>query len=146
MTTLRDRLAAIVAELPAGASVTLPADAVREWLDEESPDCGPALVRPPEAAAASWRERVWSCPAETRLTAAEAAEALGRPVSWIYRRSMTATPREIERAHRRGGRLPDRIPCRRAGGQLVILAGELREWIREHEEIVVPGRAGPRAA
>jgi len=39
--TLRDRLVAITAAMPDGASVTLPVSELREWLDEDSVD-GPA--------------------------------------------------------------------------------------------------------
>jgi len=35
----------------------------------------------------TWRERLWRVPAETRLGVREFAEAMGRPKSWVYRRT-----------------------------------------------------------
>ncbi|MEX2281793.1 MAG: hypothetical protein WEE89_04875 [Gemmatimonadota bacterium] len=73
----------------------------------------------------TWRTRLWTCPAETRLGVREVAEAIGHPVSWVYRRTQkTAT---------------DRLPFRRLDGELVFTAGELRAWIRAAEEIVSAG-------
>jgi hypothetical protein len=69
----------------------------------------------------SWRERLWTCPPETRLTVVEVAEAVGRPRSWVYR-ACAAT---------RGS---GRLPARRLNGELVVLAGDLRVWL-EHEEM-----------
>jgi hypothetical protein len=66
--------------------------------------------------------------AETRLGVREAAEALGRPVSFVYRHTS-------EKAA--GGA---RLPHRRLDGELVFVAGELRSWLREHEETIEPGR------
>jgi hypothetical protein len=62
----------------------------------------------------------------------EAAEALGRPVSFVYRHTSEKSA---------GGA---RLPHRRLDGALVFLAGELRTWLREHEETITAGRAsGP---
>jgi predicted DNA-binding transcriptional regulator AlpA len=56
--TLRERLAAIVAPLPPGASVTLPVDALHVWLEDEpapeQPASSPAtdrLIGPGDVAA-----------------------------------------------------------------------------------------------
>lgn len=68
----------------------------------------------------SWRERLWTVPAETRLGVHELAEALDRPKSWIYRRT--------------GEKAEDRLPHRKQGGELVFLAGEVRTWVRDNEE------------
>ena len=98
--TVRDRLAAIVAPLPAGASVSLPADALRAWLDEDEQ---PAESAPPPfaPAATSMRERLWTVPAETRLDVGQAAEALGRSRSWLYK-ATSAKPAGLP-FHKLGG-------------------------------------------
>lgn len=70
----------------------------------------------------TWRERLWACPAETRLTVDDVAEALGRSPSWVYKRTAPSADPE------------DRLPARKAHGGLVFTAGELRTWIRDHEE------------
>ena len=84
----------------------------------------------PPPIAPTWRERLWTAPPETRLGVRELCEATGRPRSWVYR------------AIRRNG---DRPPCPHAklDGTLTFTAGPLRQWLREREEVVVPGRTGP---
>src|SRR6267143_2157979 len=79
------------------------------------------------AAAASWRERLWTVPPETRIGAVELCEAIGRTKSWVYR---CTGPKAA------GPRLPHRL----LHGELVFVVGELRQWLLEQEEIVVPGR------
>lgn len=76
------------------------------------------------AEAGSWQERLWAAPAETRMTVSDVCEALGRPKSWCYRHTSPASG------------LP-RLPHRKLDGELVFLAGEVRQWVREHEDIVV---------
>lgn len=71
----------------------------------------------------SWRQKLWSCPPETRLNAEQAAEATGMSVSTIYK----ATSAE-------------EIPHRKMSGGLVFVAGELRSWLRERESVEVEGR------
>lgn len=73
------------------------------------------------ATVTTWRERLWTCPPETRLGVCEVAEALGRPKSWVYR-AVSA---------KRG---PCRLPCRRLDGELVFEAGTVRTWIARTEE------------
>ena len=68
--------------------------------------------------------------ANTRLGKAELLEALGRSEDWLYR-------------HTGKKARCSRIPCRKLDGELVFLAGEIRQWLLEHEEIVEPGRTGP---
>ena len=80
----------------------------------------------PDAPSVSWRERLWTVPAETRLGVAEVAEAMGRPKSYVYART--------------GPKAEDPLPHRKLDGSVVLTAGELRAWIREHEEVV---HAGP---
>lgn len=104
----------------------LSVEAVRSLLadlSQESPrqvDPEPVTVE-----AESWRTKLWICPAETRLGAAEAAEAMGRPKSYVYAR----TARGAENS----------LPHRKLDGALTFTAGELRHWVREHEEVVEAG-------
>jgi len=90
------------------------------------------VTAPAAPQTATWRERLWTAPAEARLGVPEAAEAVGRPVSWVYRHTS-------EKAA--GG---ERLPHRKLDGELMFTAGELRMWIREHEEVLVSTR--PRLA
>ncbi|HJQ65575.1 MAG TPA: hypothetical protein VJ816_04320 [Gemmatimonadales bacterium] len=73
------------------------------------------------SATITWRERLWTCPPETRLGVSDVAEAFGRPRSWVYRAV----------AEKRG---PHRLHARRLGGELVFEAGEVRLWIERMEE------------
>ena len=77
----------------------------------------------PQIDAESWAERIWLVPAERRLNTAETLEALGRGKSWLFERLKGS----------------DAIPHRKMDGQLVFTAGELRAWIRAHEEPLVAG-------
>ena len=86
--------------------------------------------RPGNAALVTWREKLWTCPPETRLGRAELLEALGRSDSWLYRH----TGPKAKAA---------RIPCRRLDGELVFIAGEVRTWLAEQEEVLEPGHTSP---
>lgn len=121
--TLADRLRAAVDGVPEEGSVVFPVAAVRRWLETEE-EGGPTRTAEPEPVA-DWRAALWSAPAETRLGVHEAADALGRPVSFIYRHT--------------SARAENRLPHRKLDGELVFLAGELRGWIRDREELVVGG-------
>lgn len=102
--------AAVVAEILADAGVHGAPDG------PESPQAAPDTSEP-----LTWRERLWTVPAKTRLGVVEAAEALGRPKSYVY-------------AHT--GSAEDAIPHRKLDGALVFTAGELRQWIEEREDVV----------
>ena len=121
MNTLAD-LRRWAADAPPGTS--MPASALVELLDglDEAPL---VKVEPKAIVDASWRERLWTVPAETRLGVADVAEALGRPKSFVYART---------------GNSEHPLPHRKLDGSLVFTAGELRAWIRDHEEVV---HAGP---
>lgn len=127
--SLRD-LVAWLRSAPAGT--TVPAATLAEELGALLA-AGPALVTNTAAPLPStWRERLWTVPAETRMGVREVAEAAGRPVSWVYRRSG-------EKAKKA------RLPHRKLDGELVFVAGEVRSWLQSHE---APGAAlftGPRA-
>lgn len=105
----------------------VPAADVLAALDQDEP-AAPVPAEPADAPAlpASWRERLWRVPAETRLGVVEVAEALGRPKSWVYRRTGPAAET--------AGVSP--LPCRRLDGELVFVAGELRAWLQAHEVTV----------
>jgi hypothetical protein len=113
---------ASLAALPDTALV--PVAWVRDILDALD---APATASPVSAEEPkSWRERLWSVPAETRLGVAEVAEALGRPKSYVYART--------------GPKADDPLPHRKLEGSVVITAGELRAWLRDREVVV---HAGP---
>lgn len=96
-----------------------------------------APAGPTSPVGASWRERLWIAPPETRLGVREVAEALGRPRSWVYRH----TGRKCGRAL---------LPHRKFEGELVFLAGELRAWLASpagqgHQATTPPLRPPTRA-
>jgi predicted DNA-binding transcriptional regulator AlpA len=76
----------------------------------------------------TWRERLWTCHAETRLGIEELCEALGRSKAFVYRHTRAKT-----------------IPHRRLDGELIFVAGEVREWLGHREETVVGARSPLRA-
>lgn len=79
----------------------------------------------------SWRERLWNCEPKTRLWLDEVAEAMGK--------SKAAVRKLIQRHG---------LPCRRRHGELVFLAGEVRDWLRVQEHdvqaTIIPAPARPR--
>lgn len=83
----------------------------------------------PERADPGWRERLWTAPSEARVGVAELREALGVSESWIYQRTRSdADPR---------------LPHGKLAGSLVFRVGEVRAWIRDHEEVVEAYRSEP---
>lgn len=86
-------------------------------------------TRPDRSEPVTWREKLWTAPSEVRLGVAEAAEALGRPRSYVYART--------------GPKAEDPLPHRKLDGALFFLAGELRAWIRDQEEEVHGGPMDP---
>lgn len=124
MASLADRLRGIAA-LPDGASVVLPAALVRQWIhDDASAPVAPVLVPAP---AGSWRERLWTCPPETRLGVRELAEAADRSPDWVYRAV------DPTRSAARGRAA---LPCQKLDGVLVFTAGNVRQWMQASESIV----------
>ncbi|MGH7510030.1 MAG: helix-turn-helix domain-containing protein [Gemmatimonadales bacterium] len=73
------------------------------------------------------RDRLWSCHPETRLAADELAAALG------------CSPRTIYRLVAEKG-----MPARKRDEVLVFIAGHVRDWLTDREEIV--NRYLPRRA
>lgn len=81
---------------------------------------------PVEPAETTWRTKLWTCPAETRLGLQELREALDVSESWVYSRTkQDADPR---------------LPHGKFGGSLVFKAGEVRAWLRDHEDVEVAYR------
>ncbi len=105
--------------LPSGAALTLPREALLEALTDAHTGT-PGGIAPTETAGVSWRERLWTCPSDTRLGVREVCEALGKPKSWVYRAV----------AAKRG---KHRLPARRLGGELVFEAGKVRAWVQREE-------------
>jgi predicted DNA-binding transcriptional regulator AlpA len=120
----------------------------RDWLLAQLRDADdvPAAMAPDPATAApaTWREKLWTVPGETRLGVRELAEALDRPRSWIYRHTSPKSGLEL-------------LPHRKLDGELTFPAGEIRTWLKQHEDVIekpvtaiVPitrgARANPKAA
>lgn len=114
------------AKAPPGTSIPVASLAeLLGGLEDESALRSAALEEQSEPVSRTWRERLWTCPAETRLGVHELSEALNRPKSWIYRRT--------------GEKAEDRLPHRKLGAELLFTAGEIRAWLREHEEAIEAG-------
>ena len=110
----------------APAGTMLDAARIRDVLEQAAPATTPSPPTMPVQP--TWRERLWTAPAETRIGVAELAEALGRPRSWVYRRTAP-----------NGQRAP--LPHRKLDGELVFVVGEIRDWLQEHEqEVSLPVR------
>lgn len=116
---------------PAGlqVSATWLAEQLRAILDAEEMGDTPVpddTHRAPVSAEPTWRERIWTVPDETRLTVDECAEALGRSRAWLYARGQELG-------------IPYRLEGAGGAQRRVYLAGELRDWVRRREMVVVPG-------
>jgi predicted DNA-binding transcriptional regulator AlpA len=113
----------------------VPVASLAEMLGGLEDETGTRMLAPEgpsETVALSWRERLWTVPAETRLGVHELTQALGRPKSWIYRRT--------------SAKADGRLPHRKLGGELLFTAGEIRAWLREHEEVIEAGPMESAAA
>lgn len=116
--------------------VTIPAQWLLEFLKDavRAPDIQPAGV--PVVEELNWKEKLWIAPRETRMGVTELCEAFGKSRDWVYRyTSERAAARRIA-----GGKPADRLPHRKLDGCLVFVVGEIREWIRGREELVVGQR------
>lgn len=129
-----------VAAAPEGASVTIPCTTLAGIL---AADAGPeeAVSPPSTEPVASWRHRVWTVAADTRLDAEEAAEALGWTVSTVYRQTHPNLGRTEKTPRPRDERT---LPFSRVGRRLVFTAGELRAWIQANTRLEVPGPTDAR--
>ena len=118
-------LAAFVAWLEAAPpGTTIDAAHVLERLRACVVTAPAAPVLTSEPAPLTWRERLWTVPAETRLGVHEVAEALDRPKSWVYRHCSERTGLAL-------------LPHRNLDSALAFVAGELRTWVAEHEDVIV---------
>jgi hypothetical protein len=105
------------------------AEAVADWI-APLVSAEPVEAVPP-ADPASWREKLWTVPSEVRIGRNELSEALGRPVSWIYRHTSVKAGLPM-------------LPHRKLDGELVFVVGEVRAWLLDHEEVLRSGRVeGP---
>ncbi len=111
-----------LAQAPPGTM--LEAGALREVLERAAPNAA-RIPDPTLAIEPTWRERLWTAPADTRIGVRELAEAMGRPRSWVYRRTAP-----------NGEWAP--IPHRKLDSELVFVVEEIRSWVREHETEVTP--------
>ncbi len=113
--TLQELLAWLTAA-PPGTSLEAAAmhDLLEPFVEAPSP---PPTTQPVEP---TWRERLWTVPAQTRIGVKELAEAVARPVSWVYHHTS-------RNGHGAG------LPYRRLGGELVFVVGEIRAWLERQE-------------
>lgn len=98
-----------LALMPDGAM--LPAAELREWLRDVPP-----TRTPTDGGSATWLERLWTCPPETRLNTRQAAEALGQSQNWLRKRLAE-------------------IPHMHFAGEHRFTAGELRQWAIGQEQL-----------
>jgi hypothetical protein len=119
--TLRARLRQLVDAADPGGSVTVRVAWLAELVGQD--DAEPVPTNEP---APSWRTLLWTAPDDTLLGVLEIAEAVGRPASWVYRRT--------------GPKSQERLPVQRLGGEVVIRAEDLRRWVRRHLEPGEPPR------
>jgi hypothetical protein len=108
---------------PAGTLVTTSA-MLAQLRDVDTSVTMPATEPPVAGHPRSWQERLWTAPADARLSVTDVAEAFGRPKSWVYRHTSPASGLVL-------------IPYRKLDGELVFLAGEIRQWVKDREEIMV---------
>ncbi len=113
-------LLAALRQMPPGTMV--PAAEMATHLEEVSPMGDPT---PGHGSDPTWMERLWTAPPETRIGVRELADAMGRPRSWVYRRTAP-----------NGERAP--IPHRKLDSELVFVVEEIRSWVRQHETEVTP--------
>jgi predicted DNA-binding transcriptional regulator AlpA len=85
----------------------------------------------PEPLTLTWRERLWLVPSETRIGVRDLCEAVGKPRSWVYRHT------SAKAVEKNGYAM---LPHRRLDGELTFRVGEIRAWIRDHEEVLHEGR------
>lgn len=143
LTTLAHNPVAVLGLEPEMAKRILPrAEVIRSQFEQlcrllrarivSSPaDAAPGASTPPkpsepadgeQGGERSWREKLWTVPAETRLGSKDVAEAVGRNVNWVHQRTQKGAD--------------PMLPHAKLGNTLVFKAGEIRHWLREHEEAI----------
>ena len=134
---IRLRLQQLADALPEDGSVVLTRARLVEWLAGEGGIAGhsgpPANGADLQELEPTWREKLWTAPAEVRIGTQEVAEALGKPVSWVYR-------------HTSGKSGYTLLPYRKLNGELLFVVGEIRAWVRDHEQVGHAGRMDSTAA
>ena len=85
----------------------------------------PVTAQPSVVPEPTWRERLATAPAETRIGVTELAEAVGRTKSWVYRHTSAKSGAPM-------------LPHHKLDGELVFLVGEVRRWLDQNEEVIVP--------
>lgn len=118
-------LASWVALAPPGALV--PCALVSEYLAGRGVSAPATRSTAAAPEPPTWREKLWTAPAETRLGVQELSQALDRPRSWIYRHTSARSGLAL-------------LPHRKLDGELVFVAGEIRAFIQENETVLVAGR------
>lgn len=120
-----DELRRWAASAPDGTMV--PAACLAELLDAvEATETAPMRSGAGHDEPTTWRALLWTVDAETRIGRDELLEAVGRGPSWLYRHT--------------GPSADDRMPHRKLDGQLVFVVGEVRRWLRDHEELIEVGQ------
>jgi hypothetical protein len=98
----------------------LPAAGVCALLAPLADKSAPEPAPPALTAGESWREKLWLVPDDTRLGVRELSEALGRPVSWVYRRTAPRSSKAL-------------LPHRVLDGRLTFVVAEVRRFLECHE-------------
>ncbi len=113
------------------------ADAIAERLvayDKRSPVIEAPRAIAHDGGSTPLLDRFWRLPADTRLGVKQLVEALGKPRSWIYRRTGSQSD------------LP-KLPHKRDGSRLVFVVGEVKQYLNDHEvRIVAPSIELPSRA
>lgn len=109
-------LARLLSALPPGTMI--PAQGICEMLAALVE--GRGQMDSPAAPSETWREKLWTVPPDTRIGVRELAQAMNRPVSWVYRRTAA-------RSHKAP------LPCHRLDGRVEFVVGEIRAWLASHE-------------
>lgn len=85
-----------------------------------------AAAAPGAPAPTHWPTRLWEVHAQTRLSVEEAGLALDRSKSWVYARIREGV-----------------MPAVEFDGELRIIAGDLRDWLKQREAIRVAPKLYP---
>lgn len=123
--SVEEKLKRMVNAVPPGGLVTLSVDTLRDWLQTEVVGVDVTEVVAGVEYPQSWRERLWTVPPETRIGVVEAAEAIGKSTSWVYKHARAP----------KGERKEMILPFRKLGNDTVFVVGELREWLTEQEVV-----------
>ena len=94
-------------------------DLIRQALAEARANAPKAPATAPQShEPETWREKLPRVPADTLLSPVDVAEALGKKIGWVYRRTAP---------HHGAGVSP--LPVTRRDGAVWVKAGALRAWL-----------------